>query len=354
MNDYLKGCDIVPHLPKRQNRLEIIQWQLDICNSQAACAAVYSVIYNKILAKLNNRDFTPLRVTYDYLTASVMKQHSTYAIRKSLKWLINMGLILDCRKGRVRFLANAKPDNAYYVQLDWVQLSDLLLAHGYELPPAFKDREMLKAHLLKATSGLYSTPKPTREVCPPVARGELTKHTNSGAKPKSFRSVESNRHRRNMTKESKASLVKKTPNPLDGSRRPRGTFLSRRRTDSVSFVEEVVETNNQNLQLILQNKHLCDLLKTVGIYNLQSHEARKLLNAWSTGKLNAKHVYFMGRSSNPPQFDKIHDLISYFESVSIKDEEGVTVFDGLFEDVLFEQNTDKETWAQDLEVCINE
>lgn len=338
-SNYLRGCDIIPNLPQRQQRLEIIQWQLDICNDQPACAALFSVIYQKCLAKLNNREFTPLRVTYEYLTACMMKQHSMYAVRKAMKWLLTVGLVQDCRKIQVRFLKNAKPDNAHQLIVDWVRLCELLQVAGYELPPAFKDKskEELKAHLLKTTSGLFGTPKPIREAYPKETGEETVKTTKAKTKTKDSRFVESNRPIRNMTKESGDSLVKETPNPLPDQARARGTSFSRRRADKVDFTEEKVETNNYNLNLMLDNEAICEILAITGIHNICSAEARRLLRFWGEGKLTTRHLLYFKHHSNPPQFKTITELMDYCASIDTPDEDGATDLSTYLQQLEFEK-----------------
>lgn len=339
-SNYLRGCDIVPNIPLRQNRLEIIQWQLDICNEQPACAALFSVLYQKCLAKLNNREFTPLRVTYEYLTACMMKQHSMYAVRKAMKWLLTIGLIQDCRKVQTRFLKNAKPDNAHFVVMDWVRLCELLQVHGYELPTMFKtqSKEELKAHLLKTTSGLFGTPKPIREEYSTKSGEETVKSSKVKVKPAKPRSVESNRPIRNMTKESEDSLVKETPNPLPVKARARGNVLSRRRSDTIDLSADIVETNNLNLSLMLGNEDLCNLLAISGINNIQSVEARRLLTFWGEGKLSTRHLTFMRQHSSPPQFESANALIEYCKQIDTPDEQGLSDLSVYLQQMAFEQD----------------
>lgn len=327
---YLRGCDVVPNIPQRQNRLEIIQWQLDICNEQPACAAVFSVIYQKCLAKLNNREFTPLRLTYDYLTACMMKQHSMYAVRKAMKWLMTVGLVQDCRKGQTRFLKNAKPDNAHYVSMDWNRVCELLQSNGYELPPVFKEQsaEELKAHLLKTTSGLFGTPKPIREDYPRKGREKTTKRAKVAASKEEVRSVESNRPIRNESKESEDSLDK-TPNPLPAQARAKGNAFSRSRTDTIDFTTEGnIETRNYNISLLLENPTLCDILSVTGVFNIQSPEARRLLRCWAEGVITMRHLLFLQNHSNPPQLKSVDQLVEYCKQINIPDIDGFTKLQG--------------------------
>jgi hypothetical protein len=358
---YIKTYDVLPQLPKRQKRLEIVEWHLDVCNYQASCAALLSVFVNKTMANLNNRDARPLRVTYEYMTECMMKQHSMYAVKKAFKWLLSVGFLIDCRNDQQRFLKNQKIDNAYYVKLNWHKISDRLLSEGYELPDELKSlsKDEFAVHLSKSTSVYLRHAEPKEKVLTPSSTREKPKKKASKAtKPYSVSSVESDRHIRNMLIVSDETIRKETPYPLAGScpegcDQPRGIVLSRRRSDKIEVNEDNMSVNNYNLNLLISNKDLYRLIVVAGIVGITSYEARLLMGLWDRGELNSKHLDYFIKHSNPPQFDSAKGLINYFKQSTEARLSGVPIFEDRFADMCAEQNVDPQNWKAELTVQSN-